>query len=227
MEEKTALVLFNNRDNYKVIRPFLSANNFKIIYTNDVYDAINICVKSIIDVILIDFSSASNSGVEQIEIFRKYNNHIPILFIGNRNDVETKVIAFNSGANDYLTKPYNHYELIARMNNLLRFNRNMNNEIFVNGDLKINLTNRQVFIGEKEIHLTNIEYKILVLLANHVDQTLTYDYIIEHIWGKNGQDQNGLRVFISNIRTKLKTNKKISLYLKNSTNIGYKLKKIN
>lgn len=226
MEMKTVLLLYSNKDNFKDIKSFLNENNYKIIFTNDVYEGISICIKSIVDIVVIDFSSNTAPGLEQIDIFRKYNSYIPILFISNRSDIETKVIAFNSGANDFLVKPFNNYELIVRMNNLTRFNKKNDEEIFTNGDLKINFTQHQVYIGNKEIHLTNIEYKILVLLANNLDKTLSYDYIIEHIWGKDGQDQNGLRVFISNIRNKLKTDKKVSSYFRTKTNVGYRMKKI-
>lgn len=226
MEMKTVLLLYSNKDNFKDIKSFLSENNYKIVFTNDVYEGISICIKSIVDIVVIDFSSNTAPGLEQIDIFRKYNSYIPILFISNRSDIETKVIAFNSGANDFLVKPFNNYELIVRMNNLTRFNKKNDEEIFTNGDLKINFTQHQVYIGHKEIHLTNIEYKILVLLANNLDKTLSYDYIIEHIWGKDGQDQNGLRVFISNIRNKLKTDKKVSSYFRTKTNVGYRMKKI-
>lgn len=223
---KTVLLLYSNKDNFKDIKSFLNENNYKIIFTNDVYEGISICIKSIVDIVVIDFSSNTAPGLEQIDIFRKYNSYIPILFISNRSDIETKVIAFNSGANDFLVKPFNNYELIVRMNNLTRFNKKNDEEIFTNGDLKINFTQHQVYVGNKEIHLTNIEYKILVLLANNLDNTLSYDYIIEHIWGKDGQDQNGLRVFISNIRNKLKTDKKVSSYFRTKTNVGYRMKKI-
>ncbi|MDY4937286.1 MAG: response regulator transcription factor [Candidatus Onthovivens sp.] len=226
MEMKTVLLLYSNKDNFKDIKSFLNENNYKIIFTNDVYEGISICIKSIVDIVVIDFSSNTAPGLEQIDIFRKYNSYIPILFISNRSDIETKVIAFNSGANDFLVKPFNNYELIVRMNNLTRFNKKNDEEIFTNGDLKINFTQHQVYIGNKEIHLTNIEYKILVLLANNLDKTLSYDYIIEHIWGKDGQDQNGLRVFISNIRNKLKTDKKVSSYFRTKTNVGYRMKKV-
>ena len=226
MEMKTVLLLYSNKDNFKDIKSFLSENNYKIVFTNDVYEGISICIKSIVDIVVIDFSSNTAPGLEQIDIFRKYNSYIPILFISNRSDIETKVIAFNSGANDFLVKPFNNYELIVRMNNLTRFNKKNDEEIFTNGNLKINFTQHQVYIGNKEIHLTNIEYKILVLLANNLDKTLSYDYIIEHIWGKDGQDQNGLRVFISNIRNKLKTDKKVSSYFRTKTNVGYRMKKV-
>lgn len=226
MEMKTVLLLYSNKDNFKDIKSFLNENNYKIIFTDDVYEGISICIKSIVDIVVIDFSSNTSSGLEQIDIFRKYNTYIPILFISNRSDIETKVIAFNSGANDFLVKPFNNYELIVRMNNLTRFNKKESEEIFTNGDLRINYTQHQVYIGNREVHLTNIEYKILVLLAKNLDKTLNYEYIIEHIWGKDGQDQNGLRVFISNIRNKLKTDKKVSVYLRTKTNVGYRMKKV-
>lgn len=226
MERKTALLLFNNKDSVKELRYFLNENNYDVLSTSNVYESVSMCVKSIVDIVLIDFSTLTSNGLEQIDIFRKYNDFIPILFISNRNDIETKVIAFNSGANDFLTKPLNNIELIARMNNLTRFIRKKEDEIITNGELKVNLTQRVVYINDHEVHLTNIEYKIVLLFIKHLDKVLTYDYIIEHIWGKEGQDKNGLRVFMSNIKRKLKTNKKVSNFFRTQTNIGYRMKKI-
>ena len=77
-----------------------------------------------------------------------------------------------------------------------------------------------------EVHLTNLEYKILVLLANNLDKVLPYDYIIETIWGKGGQDYNGLRVFMSGIRNKLKTGKRVSRLIRTQVNVGYRMKKL-
>ena len=112
MEMKTVLLLYSNKDNFKDIKSFLNENNYKIVFTNDVYEGISICIKSIVDIVVIDFSSNTAPGLEQIDIFRKYNSYIPILFISNRSDIETKVIAFNSGANDFLVKPFNNTNVL-------------------------------------------------------------------------------------------------------------------
>ncbi|MDY2728029.1 MAG: response regulator transcription factor [Candidatus Onthovivens sp.] len=226
MQERSVCLLYNDRDTIDDLRTILVSHNYRIYLTNDVFDCINICVRAIIDVVIIDFSNKKNSGLEQIEIFRKRNSSIPVLFINNRNDVDTRIIAFNSGANDVINRPINSYELMARIKNLFRYNRSSSDDIFINGDLKINYSKKQVFLRDKEIHFTNIEYKVLVLFSNHLDEVLPYSFIIEKIRGKDGQDQNGLRVFISNIRRKLSTDKHICQFIRTSNANGYKMKKL-
>ena len=225
MEKKTVLIISNDRDSIKDLRTLLLSYEFKVMHTLDLQEGYDYCIKSLIDIILLDFTTNLTPAFELITNFRKVNNSVPIIFISNRNDIESKVIAFNSGCNDYIVKPYNNYELLVRINNQLRTFRKETGHIFQNAELRIDFDKKTVYVSDNEIHLTNIEYKILVLLATNLDKTLTYDYIIKNIWGDGGQDQNGLRVFISAIRRKLGATRKVSKLIRTQVNVGYRMKK--
>lgn len=223
---KKILVIADNKEYQKEIGNALAENGFEFLIAKDTIDGINICIKEIISLVIMDLSTQQNLGLSNIEYFRRNILYTPLLFIGNRNEVESKIIAFNAGANSYMNRPFNSLELIARVNSLIRFNVKEDHDVIINGDLKIDISAEEVFIKDVEIHFTKIEFKILYLLATNMDKTLTYDYIIDNIWGPYGQDNNGLRVFLSSIRKKLSLNSKICKYLRNETNKGYRMKKI-
>lgn len=226
MKNISILILSNDKDSAKELKNLLDSNTYNIIITNNPFDAMNYCIKDIINLLIVDIVSNNGFGLEIIKKFRDYSSTLPILVLIGRNDIESKIIAFNAGANDLLVKPFNVFEFKIRVNNQLKMLNEEHHETFKNGDLTIDYDKRLVKIKNKEIHLTNLEYKILALLANNLDKVLTYDYIIDNIWGKDGQDYNGLRVFVCGIRNKLKTDRKVSKYIRTQVNVGYKMKRV-
>ena len=158
MEKKTVLIISNDRDSIKDLRTLLLSYEFKVMHTLDLQEGYDYCIKSLIDIILLDFTTNLTPAFELITNFRKVNNSVPIIFISNRNDIESKVIAFNSGCNDYIVKPYNNYELLVRINNQLRTFRKETGHIFQNAELRIDFDKKTVYVSDNEIHLTNIVY---------------------------------------------------------------------
>lgn len=223
---RTILLVDKDKDTAKDLKVFLLEYEYNVIVAKDEIEARAVLVREMVDLIIISISAKNSFGLDIIANFRSINSDVPIIIITNRNDIESKIIAFNSGANDLIVRPYNNYELIARISNQLRYNKKVINQVFVNGDLTIDYNRRVVYMQNHEVHLTNLEFKILSLLAQNLDHVLTYDYIIETIWGKGGQDYNGLRVFMSGIRKKLKTGKRISRVIRTQVNIGYRMKKL-
>lgn len=225
MEKITILLLANDKDSGKDIKNILLEDGYNIILVTSAFDALNYCIKDIINLLIIDITVNKNFGLEVVDKFREYSLALPILVLTNRNDIESKIIAFNSGANDLLVKPFNLFEFKARVTNQLKTSTEEHHEVFNNGELSIDYDKRLVMINNREVHLTNLEYKILVLLSMNLDKVLTYDYIIEKIWGKGGQDNNGLRVFVSNIRNKLKIGKRPYRFIRTQVRTGYRMKK--
>lgn len=189
-------------------------------------DAIDCCIKSVVDLIILDLGLPDKNGMVVIETIRSFNNTIPIIVCSNKNSVENKVMAFDTGANDYIVKPVNYYELLARIRNQFRYLSKDETHIFKNGNLTIDYDAKTVFINGIEVRFTNFEYKIISLLANNIEKTLTHDYIISHVWGPNGQDQNGLRVFMAGIRKKISKDQKSSELIRTDIGVGYRMQSI-
>ncbi len=181
------------------------------------------------DVIILDLGLPDMDGIEVIKKIRSFSL-IPIIIVSARIENEDKILALDEGADDYLTKPFNTEELLARIRVTMRhtnISKNVheeNNSIFVNGDLKIDYVKGCTYIKEEEIHLTAIEYKLLCLFAKNVGKVLTHNYIKKEIWlDDNGSDsQLSLRVFVTNLRKKLKNTD----YIKTHIGIGYRMLQI-
>ncbi len=177
------------------------------------------------DVIILDLGLPDMDGIEVIKKVRSFSN-IPIIVVSARIDNEDKISALDAGADDYLTKPFNTEELLARIRVALRRKTYMSEEtvqtsVFTNGNLKIDYAQGCVYVDDKEVHLTAIEYKLLCLLAKNLGKVLTHNYIKKEIWlDDNGCDsQLSLRVFVTNLRKKLNA----SDYIKTHIGIGYRM----
>ncbi len=177
------------------------------------------------DVIILDLGLPDMDGIEVIKKVRSFSC-VPIIVVSARIDNDDKISALDEGADDYLTKPFNTEELLARIRAALRRKNYTNEEniqssVFTNGSLKIDYVQGCVYVDDKEIHLTAIEYKLLCLLAKNLGKVLTHNYIKREIWlDDNGCDsQLSLRVFVTNLRKKLNA----SDYIKTHIGIGYRM----
>ena len=177
------------------------------------------------DVIILDLGLPDMDGIEVIKKVRSFSN-IPIIVVSARIDNEDKISALDAGADDYLTKPFNTEELLARIRVALRRKTYTSEEtvqtsVFTNGNLKIDYAQGCVYVDDKEVHLTAIEYKLLCLLAKNLGKVLTHNYIKKEIWlDDNGCDsQLSLRDFVTNLRKKLNA----SDYIKTHIGIGYRM----
>lgn len=181
------------------------------------------------DVIILDLGLPDMDGIEVIKKIRSFSI-VPIIVVSARIENEDKIMALDAGADDYLTKPFNTQELLARIRVAMRHKIYSNSEalnqeaVFTNGNLKINYSTGCVYVDDEEIHLTAIEYKLLCLLAKNVDKVLTHNHIKKEIWlDENGSDsQLSLRVFVTNLRKKLNA----SAYIKTHIGIGYRMLRI-
>lgn len=180
------------------------------------------------DVIILDLGLPDMDGIDVIKKVRTFSS-IPIIGVSARMDNNDKIMALDLGADDYLTKPFNTKELLARIRVALRHKTAANLQdqtgaVFTNGNLKIDYETSCVFVDDKEIHLTAIEYKLLCLLARNVDKVLTHNFIKKEIWfDDNGCDsQLSLRVFVTNLRKKLDA----ASYIKTHIGIGYRMLRV-
>jgi len=177
-------------------------------YTTDVaYDGIagfDLASSGDYDLILLDLMLPGMDGLTVCKKLRSHNNHTPILMLTAKSQLEDKIIGLNSGADDYLTKPFAFEELLARIRALSRRPQKANGKILAIGDLSLNSATYQIKRGDKEIQLSNKEYSLLECFLRHPNQILNKDQLIQYVWSYESDIlPNTVEVYIRNLRQKI------------------------
>ncbi|MBO5340001.1 MAG: response regulator transcription factor [Oscillospiraceae bacterium] len=182
------------------------------------------------DLILLDLGLPDRDGIDLLVELKDLSPNTPIIVVSARDQEGEKVRALDLGADDYITKPFGVSELLARIRATLRHTDRLllaedsAKDQYRVGDLLVDIRRHQVFIGDNEIHFTQNEFKIIELLCLHAGRVLTYDAIINHVWGPYGGSSNQiLRVHMANIRRKLNENPSQPKYILTVLGIGYRM----
>ena len=181
------------------------------------------------EVMILDLGLPDTDGIEVIKKIRAWSN-MPIIVVSARSEDTDKVAALDAGADDYLTKPFSVDELLARLRVALRRVRHdrqrLSEEasVYENGGLRIDYAAGCVYLDGSEIHLTPIEFKLLVLLANNTGKVLTHNYILREVWGNPAaSDMRSLRVYMATLRKKLEKNTSEPKYIQTHIGVGYRM----
>ena len=181
------------------------------------------------EVMILDLGLPDTDGIEVIQKIRAWSN-MPIIVVSARSEDTDKVAALDAGADDYLTKPFSVDELLARLRVALRRVRHdrqrLSEEasVYENGGLRIDYAAGCVYLDGSEIHLTPIEFKLLVLLANNTGKVLTHNYILREVWGNPASsDMRSLRVYMATLRKKLEKNTSETKYIQTHIGVGYRM----
>ncbi len=181
------------------------------------------------EVMILDLGLPDTDGIEVIKKIRAWSN-MPIIVVSARSEDTDKVAALDAGADDYLTKPFSVDELLARLRVALRRVRHdrqrlsEESSVYENGGLRIDYAAGCVYLDGSEIHLTPIEYKLLVLLANNTGKVLTHNYILREVWGNPAaSDMRSLRVYMATLRKKLEKNTSEPKYIQTHIGVGYRM----
>lgn len=184
------------------------------------------------DVVLLDLGLPDIDGIDIIRKIRSWSQ-MPIIVISARSEDMDKIGALDAGADDYLTKPFSVEELLARLRvTFRRLNHSPSgsggeNAVYLNGELKIDYAAGCVFMGDVELHLTPIEYKLLCLLAKNTGKVLTHTFITREIWGSAwDNDVASLRVFMATLRKKIENNTSTAKYIQTHVGVGYRMLRI-
>ena len=178
------------------------------------------------DVVLLDLGLPDMDGLEVTRRLREWS-HVPIIVLSARGQERDKIAALDAGADDYLTKPFNTGELLARIRVSLRHAArpadNSAQPVFNVGNLRVDLNARRVFVDGSEVHLTPLEYKLLSVLVRHAGKALTHQYLLNEIWGPHHtQDTHYLRVHLAQLRRKIEPQPAQPRYLLTETGVGYR-----
>ena len=179
------------------------------------------------DVVIVDLGLPDMDGLDVIRKVREWSA-VPVIVLSARGQEADKVAALDAGADDYLSKPFGVGELMARMRVALRHRARVSDgaveSMFDIGDLHVDLAARRVTVGGAQVHLTPIEYRLLVALVHHAGKVLTHRQLLSEVWGPNATEQaHYLRVYMAHLRRKLETDAARPRYLLTEAGVGYRL----
>ena len=184
------------------------------------------------DIVLLDLGLPDMDGIEIIKTIRTWSN-MPIIVISARSEDTDKIEALDCGADDYLTKPFSVEELLARIRVIQRRLMLMNADtaspgpIFTNGNLKVDYAAGCAYLGDEELHLTPIEYKLLCLMTQNAGKVLTHTFITQKIWGRSWEnDVASLRVYMATLRKKIESAPDSPQYIQTHIGVGYRMLRI-
>lgn len=230
-EKQTILVIEDERSISNFICRALTANDYKAIPAYRGKEGMSLFFSHSPDLVLLDLGLPDTDGLDILAQLRGLPREVPIIIISARDRELEKVKALDMGADDYVVKPFGVSELLARIRSALRrsdrmkLSQGIQRDVYQIKDLTVDLARHQVLLGDEEIHFTQNEFKIIELLAIHAGKVLTYDFILEHVWGPySGSGSNQiLRVNMANIRRKLKENPSDPKYIHTELGIGYRM----
>ncbi|MCI8950524.1 MAG: response regulator [Lachnospiraceae bacterium] len=229
--KSTIIIIEDEKSICNFIETTLTAHNYKVITASTGQEGLSLITSCFPDLILLDLGLPDIDGMNIIKKVRKWSM-VPIIVISARTQEQEKVLALDSGSDDYITKPFGTSELLARIRTALRRHQQQggfpaqNEPVYSYDDLTIDFSKRLVTLKGKEIHLTQIEYKLVSLLAQNSGRVLTYDYIINHIWGPYADNNNNqiLRVNMAHIRRKIENNPAEPNYIFTEIGVGYRMR---
>lgn len=205
----------------------LDKEEYRSLTAINAQDGMNQIVTCQIDLILLDLGLPDFDGMDVIKKVREWSE-VPIIVVSARDQDKEKVAALDCGADDYLTKPFSATELLARIRVALRHlykqGKKSTQSVFSVGDLKIDYEKHYVYIKEEIIHITPMEYKLLVLLSKNAGKVITTAYILKEVWGENyGSDTQALRALMAGLRRKIEETPGKPRYIITEIGIGYRL----
>ena len=229
---QTILVCDDDKEIVDAIDIYLTGEGFHILKAYDGYDALKILETEHADLMIIDVMMPGLDGIRTTLKVRETSS-IPIIILSAKSEDSDKILGLNIGADDYLSKPFNPLELVARVKSQLRrytqlgnLNQSSNENVYKCGGLTINDDTKEVYVDDEQIKLTPIEYNILLLLVKNAGKVFSIDEIYEQIWNEEaiGAD-NTVAVHIRHIREKIEINPREPRYLKVVWGVGYKIEK--
>ncbi len=208
----------------KLLRMGLTAQGYQVLEAPNGKAALDLLDQSP-NLIILDLGLPDMQGHELLKSIRSRNDSVPIVILSSRDDEAGKVQALDSGADDYVTKPFGMDELLARMRAALRHQLQVHGErpVFRLGELSVDLVRRIVKVGEREVKLSPKEYDLLRVLVQHAGKVLTHRFLLHELWD-DLTDAQYLRVYVRQLRQKVEADPERPTYILTETGVGYRLR---
>lgn len=231
---QTILVCDDDKEIVKAIEIYLTKENYNVLKAYDGEQGLKLINNNDIHLVILDIMMPIKDGIETIEEIRR-DKSIPVIMLSAKSEDEDKIKGLNLGADDYVTKPFNPLELIARVNSCIRrytklgtISNDDKKNIYQSGDLVINDEIKQVVVDGKKIKLTPTEYNILKFLTKNKGKVYSIEQIYKNVWEDDAYGaENIIAVHIRHIREKIEINPKEPKYLKVIWGVGYKVESYN
>lgn len=230
---KNILIVDDDEEICELLNMFLTLEKYSVTSAPTGMKGLEVFRSGEFDLVLLDIGLPDISGQQLCKLIRQESD-VPIIIVSANDSVSDKVICLEYGADDYISKPFENMELMARIKAVLR--RAEKNQAEKDADnfatemnfhgLVINISSRQVLLKEKDVNLTPKEFELLIYFSKHQGQTLARDKIIEDLWGKNTlyRWSRSLDVHIQNLRQKIEQNPKNPSIIQTVSGIGYRVK---
>jgi len=218
-----ALIVDDEPQIRRLLRVVLEGENYQVLEAENGQQGLTEIANRRPAIILLDLGLPDMEGLEVLKRLREWSE-APVLVLSVRDDEQSKVAALDSGAEDYVTKPFSTAELLARLRAAQRKTRPEEEvSIFKSGNLIVDLTARVVKRAGHEIKLTATEYALLRLFVRHPGRVLTHRYILREIWGpKSEEHRQYLRVYVTHLRQKIETDPTNPSLIRTEPGIGYR-----
>lgn len=232
MNKSLILVVEDDNSVKNLITTSLKAHDYRYLTAQNGASAILEASSHNPDIVLLDLGLPDMDGIDVIKKIRTWSN-LPIIVVSARSEDSDKIEALDAGADDYLTKPFSIEELLARLRvtqrrlSMMQKEASAETSVFTNGKLRVDYAAGCAYLGDEELHLTPIEYKLLCLLSRNVGKVLTHTFIMQSIWGSSWDNNIAtLRVFMATLRKKIEKNPDSPQYIQTHIGVGYRMMKV-
>jgi two-component system KDP operon response regulator KdpE len=223
-KKSTVLLIEDEVQIRRLLRVFLERNGYQVFEAPTGEEGIGEAARCNPDAVLLDLGLPDMDGMAVLRRLREWSQ-VPVLVVSVRGQEDDKITALNSGADDYITKPFSTGEILARLRVAQRHARpEEKKNTFQSGRLSVDLTTRTVKVNGQRIKLTATEYSLLRLFVAHAGKVLTHGHILREVWGESDVNKTGhLRVFVAYLREKIEARPAEPELLITEPGVGYRL----
>jgi len=224
-EHATALIIDDERQIRKLLRIVLEEDHYRVLESESGKQGLADIALRRPDVVLLDLGLPDIDGLAVLNRLREWS-HVPVLILSVREGAEDKIAALDAGADDYVSKPFESGELLARLRAIQRRGMSGQEDAFFRaGPLQIDFSARTVALKGREVKLTPTEYALLKILAQHAGKVVTHKQLLREVWGPNAEEQSQyLRVYMNHLRKKIEPVASGERLLRTESGIGYRLR---